>query len=105
MDRFLENAERIFEGGRSGVQAGIENSAWTVLIHADGGVEMVAGEEWRLERIACERGAEMAYRVRVNEGDVRVEGVAAGKRFAMEGEAPGRAARALLGGPRGLLAA
>jgi hypothetical protein len=60
MDRFLENAARILEGGRSAVQAGCSSSAWTVLIAREGGIRMVADSDWPLDSLAREAGAEMA---------------------------------------------
>ena len=72
MDRFLENAARILEGGRSAVQAGCTSSAWTVLIAREGGIRMVADSDWPLDSLAREAGAEMAYRVSVNGTHVAV---------------------------------
>lgn len=96
MDRFLDNAARIFEGGQSAVQAGYNESAWTVLIAREGGVRMVANSDWPLDSLARESGADMAYRVSVNGSHVTVDGVSHGRRCALQSEAPGAAFRRLL---------
>lgn len=96
MDRFLDNAARILEGGRSAVQAGYSESAWTVLIAREGGIRMVADSDWPLESLARESGAEMAYRVSVNGAHVSVDGLSAGRRCTVEMEQPAATFRRLL---------
>ena len=86
MDRFLDNAARILEGGRSAVQAGCSESAWTVLIAREGGIRMVANSDWPLESLARESGAEMAYRVSVNCTRVSVDGLSHGRRCTVQSE-------------------
>lgn len=71
MDAFLEHASRLLEGGESAVG---EAAEWTILIGC-GGIRLIAGAEWRLDRAAQETGAEMAYRVSARDGVVDVEGV------------------------------
>lgn len=96
MDRFLDNAARILEGGQSAVQAGCNQSAWTVLIARGGGVRMVADSDWPLETLARESGAEMAYRVSVTSTHVSVDGLSAGRRCALQSEPPAALFRRLL---------
>lgn len=86
MDSFLDNAARILEGGQSAVQAGCNQSAWTVLFPREGGVRMVADSDWSLDALARESGAEMAYRVSVSGSQVAVEGLAGGRRCALQSE-------------------
>lgn len=47
----------------------------TVLIGQEGGIHILAQNDWPLERLAEERGARMAYRVSRNNGRVAVDGV------------------------------
>jgi hypothetical protein len=96
MDRFLDNAARIFDGGQSAVQAGCSESSWTVLIAREGGIRMVADSDWPLESLALESGAEMAYRVSVNGVHVQVDGVSNGRRCALQTELPAATFRRLL---------
>lgn len=96
MDRFLTNAARILEGGRSAVQADHRGSAWTVLIGREGGIRMVADSDWPLDSLAREHGSAMAYRVEINGSHVRVDGISGGRRCALETEAPSAAFRRLV---------
>lgn len=96
MDRFLDNAARILEGGQSAVQAGCSESDWTVLIAREGGIRMVANSDWPLESLARESGAEMAYRVSVNGSRINVDGLSRGRRCALQSEPPAAAFRRLL---------
>lgn len=96
MDRFLDNAARIFEGGQSAVQAGCSESAWTVLIAREGGIRMVANSDWPLESLAREYGAEMAYRVSVNGSQINVNGLSHGRRCALQSEPPSATFRRML---------
>jgi hypothetical protein len=95
MDRFLDNAARIFEGGRSALQAGCTQSAWTVLIGHEG-IRMVADSDWPLESLAREAGAEMAYRVAVDQERVSLQGVSGGRRCSLQSQAPAHTFRSLL---------
>ncbi len=96
MDRFLDNAARIFEGGQSAVQAGCLESAWTVLIAREGGIRMVADSDWPLESLARESGAEMAYRVSVTGAHIQVDGLTGGRRCNLHSEPPASTFRRLL---------
>lgn len=96
MDRFLDNAARILEGGQSAVQAGCSASAWTVLFAREGGIRMVADSDWPLESLARESGAEMAYRVSVNGTHVSVDGLSGGRRCAIQSEPPSALFRRML---------
>ncbi|HEU0119222.1 MAG TPA: hypothetical protein VFQ91_01770 [Bryobacteraceae bacterium] len=96
MDRFLDNAARIFEGGQSAVQAGCSDSAWTVLFAREGGIRMVANSDWPLDSLARESGAEMAYRVSVNGSQISVDGLSNGRRCALQSEPPAATFRRLL---------
>lgn len=96
MDRFLDNAARILEGGQSAVQAGCSQSAWTVLIGREGAIRMVADSDWPLDSLARESGAAMAYRVSVDGVRVSVDGLSGGRRCALESEPPAALFRRLL---------
>jgi hypothetical protein len=96
MDRFLDNAARIFEGGQFAVQAGCSESAWTVLIAREGGIRMVADSDWPLDTLARESGAEMAYRVSVSGSQIHVDGLSHGRRCALQSEPAATTFRRLL---------
>ncbi len=96
MDRFLDTAARILEGGQSTVQAGCSSSAWTVLIAREGGIRMVADSDWPLDSLAREAGAELAYRVSVDGAQVQVDGLSHGRRCRLESEPPAAIFRRLL---------
>jgi hypothetical protein len=96
MDSFLDNAARILEGGQSAVQAGCNQSDWTVLFPREGGIRMVADSDWPLDALARETGAEMAYRVSVNGSQVNVDGLSHGRRCAIQSESPAATFRRLL---------
>ncbi len=74
MDRFFENARKIFETAEAASRAGQVTSELTILITAEGAVQMVAESDWPLDRLLAERGARMAYRVGETGGRVRLEG-------------------------------
>jgi len=96
MDSFLDNAARILEGGQSAVQAGCNQSAWTVLFSREGGIRMVADSDWSLDALARETGSEMAYRVSVNGTHVSVDGLSRGRRCALQSEPISATVRRLL---------
>ena len=72
---------------------------YTLLIGDDGGLTMVAGSDWPLERLAAERSARRAYRVSHGALGVTVDGVE-GRRSLRVGSEPGSAVdRRLLRAP------
>jgi hypothetical protein len=97
MDRFLDNAARIFEGGRSALQVGCTQSAWTVLLNKDG-IRMVADSDWPLDSLARENGAEMAYRVSVVGESVTVDGISGRRHCRLRTDSPAKTFKSLLGG-------
>ncbi|SRR5258708_4795957 len=97
MDRFLDNAARILEGGRSAAQADCNTqTAWTVILDSRGAVRMIADSDWPLDSLARENGATMAYRVSQSGSHVKVDGIAQGRRCALETEKPANVAKWLL---------
>jgi hypothetical protein len=74
VSQFFENARSIFEAAESASRAGQVPSDLTILIGAEGGIQMVADSDWPLERLLAHRGAQMAYRVGERGGKVRLEG-------------------------------
>ncbi|MGE5568335.1 MAG: hypothetical protein ACM3S5_04780 [Rhodospirillales bacterium] len=66
MSTFLENARQIFDTAQSAMRAGQTPSDLTILIKEGGGIEMLAGSDWPLDRLLADRGARIAYRVRAD---------------------------------------
>ena len=97
MSRFFDDAQGIFEAAESAYRSGQSVSDTIVLIGPDGAIEMLAGSDWPLDRLAAERGAERAYRVGEAGGKVRVEARWGSRMCRLESESPSRVARDLLG--------
>ena len=97
MSRFFDDAKGIFEAAESAYRSGQSVSDTIVLIGPDGAIEMLAGSDWPLDRLAAERGAERAYRVGEAGGRVRLEARAGSRTCRLESESPGQVARQLLG--------
>lgn len=95
MSRFLDNAERILNVAESVHTTGHAVSDWTILIGSNGGIRMVAGNDWPLESLRAEQGAGMAYRVSRQRGSVRVEGRAGARTCLFEAGEPNGVARLL----------
>ena len=97
VSRFFDDAKGIFEAAESAYRSGQCVSDTIVLIGPDGAIEMLAGSDWPLDRLAAERGAERAYRVGEAGGRVRVEARSGSRTCRLESESPSRIARQLLG--------
>lgn len=97
MSQFWENAHKLLEtalhGASSGAPAG---DGLTVLIGAEGGIHILAHNDWPLDRLAAERGARQAYRVHQSRGRLIVDGVGDGNSCHLETKHPGTAAKTLL---------
>jgi hypothetical protein len=65
---FFANAERIFETAQSG------DDEVSILIGQDGAIRMFIGSDWPLESLKAHHGAQAAYQVRRDKGELRVEG-------------------------------
>ena len=96
MNRFLDDAQRIFEAAESVSASGQALTEFTVLVGPEGGLHMLANSDWPLERLLAERGARMAYRVSERRGKVSVEGCAGRQNCRLESESPRQVARHLL---------
>ena len=97
VSRFFEDAQGIFEAAESAQRSGQQVSDTTVLIGPDGAIEMLAGSDWPLDRLAAERGAARAYRVGESGGRVHVEARSGSRTCHLESESPKFVARHLLG--------
>lgn len=78
------------------VQSGEAPSEFAILIGRHGEIHMVVQPDWPLEALRTDRGAEMAFRVKVRHGHVAVEGVTAGRSCRFASETPAAVARRLL---------
>ncbi len=70
MDAFLANAARILNTAT----AAVHPDDWTILVHQDGGLHLIAGSDWSLDSLLAHHGAQATYRVSSRAGLVRVEG-------------------------------
>src|SRR5580692_954971 len=72
MDRFFENAQRIFDVAVSAPNS--ERQDFALLIRPDGGLHFVMESPFSLEAAAIHSGAESAYRITRSRDGVRVHG-------------------------------
>ena len=68
----------------------------TVLIGREGGMHLLPNNDWPLERLAEERGAQMAYRISQTEERVSVNGLHGLTKCLLEREKPDATAKELL---------
>jgi hypothetical protein len=94
---FFDDAYAIFEAAEAACRSGQCLSDTTVLIGPDGAIQMLAGSDWPLERLAAERGAERAYRVGETGGRVRLDARSGSRTCRLESQSSSRMARELLG--------
>jgi hypothetical protein len=96
VSRFFEDANAIFEAAESAYRSGQCLSDTTVLIGPDGAIQMLAGSDWPLDRLAAERGAARAYRVGEAKGRVLLEARSGSRTCRLESQAPRQIAHELL---------
>jgi hypothetical protein len=89
MDRFFENAERIFDVARSCADA--ESQDFALLVHPDGGLHFVMESPFSIESAAAHAGARIGYRITRSPDGVRVQGYSAGRNCVLEERASPRA--------------
>jgi hypothetical protein len=70
MDRFFENARRIFDTASA---AGDPADA-TIVVTQEGGLRILSDSDWPLDRLVAHLGADSAYRVTSRRGVLTVEG-------------------------------
>jgi hypothetical protein len=99
MNRFLDNATRIFEAAEAVAGAGTPPSDMTILIGTGGGISLVADSDWPLDSLEMNTGAAMVYRVRQQNGKVLVEGKAGAHACRLEAADSNLIARRLLANP------
>jgi hypothetical protein len=93
VSRFLDNAERILEVAQAGVD---EPQDLAIVIESRGGMRMLAAPDSPLAALLAESGAAMAFRIRREAGNVRVEGRSATETCMLERRSATRSARELL---------
>lgn len=94
---FLADAENIFETARQASQAGSPDCDWAILIGPQGDIRMVEAAGWALPSLVAHHGAETAYRVSRDGGQVRLEGRQGSKMCLLRSESTAATARQLLG--------
>lgn len=95
MDVLARDALQILEAA-----AAVPAASWTILI-VDGGIRMLAANDWPLESLRREHGAERAYRVCRAGDSVAVTAESATLRCEFRKPSPAAAARLLLGAAGG----
>ena len=97
MSLFWDNAARIMEAAvaAAGVGFGVSESM-TVLIGREGGMHLLPNNDWPLDRLAKERGAQMAYRVSQTDDRISVNALNGFTKCRLETEKPDQAAKELL---------
>ncbi len=99
MSLFEDNAAKIFDAAENACREGLTPSEMSILISPQGGIHIVAGNEWPLDSLQTHHGAQMAYRVTQHGGTVRVMGRAGSRTCLFEAAKPNGVARHLLGAP------
>ena len=93
----MENAESIWQTAESAANAGHNPSDLTILIGTDGAIRMLADCDWPLDSLSRHHGAKMAYRVREENGKLRLDGKSGSATCTLETRTPNSVARQLLG--------
>jgi hypothetical protein len=99
--QFLEDARNILEAAEAVSASAGALTEFTILISAEGSIEMLAGSDWPLERLLQERGARTVYRVSEQRGKVTLEGRCGRQSCRLEAVTPAETARRLLAASRG----
>ena len=85
MSPFLKHAEEIFRAAQEG---GPDDCEMSILVSRDGGIHMLAGDDWGLEPLRMHHGARAAYHISRKAGGVRVEARSADESCLMEKRQP-----------------
>ncbi len=94
MSRFLDNAQQILSTAELG-----DGSPVTILMREGRPMGLSMVNDWSLERLRAEQGADEAYRVSRRQGKLVVEGRSATQVCLLASQTPAQIARALLTGP------
>lgn len=94
---FLADAENIFETARQASQTGSPDCDWAILIGPQGDIRMVEAAGWALPSLLVHHGAQTAYRVSREGGQVKLEGRHGSQTCLLRSESPAATARQLLG--------
>jgi hypothetical protein len=93
---FWENAERVLDAAVAAARSGQATEKMTVLIGNEGGIHIIAGSDWPLERLREERGAVAAYQVEHRGKTISVQGRQGDSTCLLETSRPDSTARRLL---------
>jgi hypothetical protein len=93
VSRLLDNAERILEVAQAAVD---EPQDLAIVIESRGGLRLLAAPDSPLVALLAQSGAAMAFRIKREAGNVRVEGRSATETCLLERRSPTRSARELL---------
>lgn len=97
MSLFWDNAAKLMEAAVEAAGKGFSTTeSMTVLIGPQGGIHLLADNDWPLDRVASERGARMAYRIERSKERVELNGVEGSTVCHLEAELPNATAKRLL---------
>ncbi len=104
MSLFWDNAQKLMDAAISASGVGCATESMTVVIGAEGGIHILAHNDWPLDRLREERGARMAYRVEHADGRISVTGSTGTTSCRLESDRPELAIQKVLrDNPRYLL--
>lgn len=96
VSQFLDTAHRLLEAAVAAQHVSDDAPSITVIVNRQGGLTLIADNDWPLDSLERERGAQAAYRVREHRERLYVEGRAGAQACLLAAEKPSRVARALL---------
>lgn len=96
MNALLHQAQKLLETAATSAEAGLCGGDWTIFYGPEGGLQMIAGSEHRLDSLAYSHGAVSAWQISRHGGRVRVDGCSGGSSCRLETQAPDGAVRRLL---------
>ena len=92
---FTKQAQQLLEAAEAAQANGQTLTHFTLLVHDDGSIQMLADCDWPLESLASHHGARAVYRVAEVKGNIHVEGRAGLRTCLLQSVSPLASARFL----------
>lgn len=96
MSIFWTNAQKLLHAAVDAAIAGGHTESMTVVVGVEGGIHLLANNDWSLDRLAAERGATMVYRVTNAHGSIDVVGQNGADRCHLTTQAPAKLFESIL---------
>lgn len=96
MDRFLEDAEGVFETAMAAAEADLSHTDVAILLDSNRAIRIVDSTGWQLDALRVDYGASAVYRVMRRGSGVCVEGRSGQRSCSLRSEHPNETARTLL---------